>query len=219
MTIAATDSRPYHHGDLHNACVRAALELLEAEGLEAVTLRGVAERAGVSRSAPYRHFSDKRALLAAAAEQGFKLLTDAIRQANQAAGPDPAARVAAGCRAYARFGAAHPCLYRLMFAGDFCEGPLFDAEKSPEQSEFPALAAAGDAAYDVLIGELTDAQAAGAVRLRDPKAQALVVWAAIHGLMSLYLDNRTGYAGHETAELETVVEGMLQTLLEGLRAS
>ncbi len=63
MTVAATDSRPYHHGDLHNACVRAALELLEAEGLEAVTLRGVAERAGVSRSAPYRHFSDKRALL------------------------------------------------------------------------------------------------------------------------------------------------------------
>ena len=67
----------YHHGDLGNACIAAALDLIRHEGIEAVTLRAVAQRIGVSRSAPYRHFIDKRALLAACAERGFRDLVGA----------------------------------------------------------------------------------------------------------------------------------------------
>lgn len=218
MSMSATATRPYHHGDLRNACVRAALELLEAEGLEALTLRAVAERAGVSRSAPYRHFETKRALLAATAEEGFRLLTDALDQALRKASNDATERLRDGCAAYARFGARYPCLYRLMFAGDLCEGPLFDSEEAPEDSEFPELAAAGEAAYDVLINALASAQQTGAIRAREPRSQALAVWAAIHGVMSLYLDNRTSYAHHETEALEAVVSSVLDVVAEGLQA-
>lgn len=218
MTAGAAQLvRPYHHGDLRNACVRAALELLETEGLEATTLRAVAERAGVSRSAPYRHFETKRALLAATAAEGFRRLTADLQRAQEKAGTDSEARLYAGCLAYVRFGASHPSLYRLMFAGDFCEGPLFDAEETPEDSEFPELREAGDNAYNVLIDGLAAAQADGAIREREPRNQALAVWAAIHGVMSLYLDNRTAYARHETACLEGVLREVLDIMLEGLR--
>ena len=216
MGTATVSQRSYHHGDLRNACLRSALELLEEGGLEAVTLRAVAERTGVSRSAPYRHFATKRALLAAAAAPGFRRLHDAIAAARDTAGDDPQTRLTAGCGAYARFGAGHPHLYRLMFAGDFCEGPLFGNRTPVEESEFPELIEAGNDAFDSLVEGLEEAQAQGALRPRDPRAQAVAVWSMIHGVMSLYLDNRTAYARHETAALEAVLQEVLAIAFEGL---
>lgn len=213
---AATSPHRYHHGDLRNACVRGALELLEEGGLDAVTLRAVAERAGVSRSAPYRHFSTKRALLAAAAAEGFRRLTAAIVEARDGAGDEPRERLMAGCIAYTRFGAGHPHLYRLMFAGDFCEGPLFDNRPEAEDSEFPELIETGNDAYDTLVEGLAEAQTQGALRPREPRSQALAVWSMMHGVMSLYLDNRTVYGHHETAALEAVLQGVLTIAFEGL---
>lgn len=216
MGTPTVPQRSYHHGDLRNACLRSALELLEEGGLEAVTLRAVAERTGVSRSAPYRHFDTKRALLADAAAAGFRQLHDAIAAARDAAGDDPQTRLTAGCGAYARFGTEHPHLYRLMFAGDFCEGPLFGNRTPVEESEFPALIEAGNAAFDSLVEGLEEAQSRGVLRPRDPRSQALAVWAMIHGVVSLYLDNRTAYARHETAALEGVLQEVLAIAFEGL---
>src|SRR5215207_8044733 len=71
-------AKTYHHGDLRDALVRAALDILVNEGPEALTLRGVARAAGVSQAAPYRHFADRRALVAAVAEEGFKRLQRAM---------------------------------------------------------------------------------------------------------------------------------------------
>src|SRR6516225_9375031 len=75
LPIAVQDhSRPYHHGDLWRALVQAGIEILHEEGVHALTLRAVARRAGVSHAAPYRHFADKEALLAAIAEDGYRRL-------------------------------------------------------------------------------------------------------------------------------------------------
>lgn len=216
MNTVKPATRGYHHGDLRNACMRCALALLEEGGLESVTLRAVAERAGVSRSAPYRHFPTKRALLAAAAAAGFRGLHTAITEARDNAGDDPRARLMAGCAAYARFGTAHPHLYRLMFAGDFDEGPLFDNRPAAEDAEFPELIEAGNETYDLLVEELTEAQQQGVLRPREPRTQALAVWSMMHGVMSLYLDNRTSYGHHETAALEAVLKGVLEIAFEGL---
>jgi len=216
--LAKTDGRRhYHHGNLCQACVDTAMRLLDEGGLEAVTLRAVAQRTGVSRSAPYRHFETKRALLAAVAAEGFRRLTRALEAARDAAGGDAIERLVAGCVAYVRFGTDHPQLYRLMFAGDLCKGPLFGDEREAEQ-EFPELAQAGDAAYDVLVQGLIAAQQAGLVRDREPAVQALSAWAAIHGVMSLYLDNRTAY-GEDAEAVESVARAVMATVMEGLRAS
>src|SRR5437764_560426 len=73
--------RAYHHGDLKAALIDSALEILRKEGLEALTLRAVARRAGVSQAAPYRHFADRRALVAAVAERGFERMQAAMMNA------------------------------------------------------------------------------------------------------------------------------------------
>ena len=113
---AATARRrtAYHHGDLRAALVRAATALLDTEGPLGVTLRGAARGAGVSQAAPYRHFSDKSALLAAVAEDGFRRLRHAIARAARTHARDPVAALRAMAIAVVRFAAAHPSHYRLM---------------------------------------------------------------------------------------------------------
>src|SRR6185503_17019443 len=95
----------YHHGELRPALLRAAAKVLEAEGREAVSLRDLARRAGVSHAAPYRHFADREALLAALAEEGFVLLAAELEG-------KPRREQAV---AYVRFALANPGRFRLMF--------------------------------------------------------------------------------------------------------
>ncbi|SRR6185503_4140528 len=95
----------YHHGELRPALLRAAAKILEQEGREAISLRDLARRAGVSHAAPYRHFADRQALLAALADEGFALLTQALQG-------KPWREQAV---AYVRFGLANPERFTLMF--------------------------------------------------------------------------------------------------------
>tara|TARA_B100001079_G_scaffold265400_1_gene271098 strand:- start:1096 stop:1707 length:612 start_codon:yes stop_codon:yes gene_type:complete len=166
----------YHHGDLGNACIAAALDLIRHEGIEAVTLRAVAQRIGVSRSAPYRHFIDKRALLAACAERGFRDLVGAA-EAVLARHPvvDLAALIAV-MRRYAEIGQANPTLYRLMFAQAFV----------PEDN--PALTAAADAAFATLYQAIETGQASGHLAPGATYSRVLLVWSSVHGLVSLCND-------------------------------
>jgi AcrR family transcriptional regulator len=97
----------YHHGDLRQAALQKAGEILEKEGLESLSLREVARRAGVSHNAPYRHFSDHDRLLVALVEEGFEMLIDALaRRPRREMG-----------EAYVDFAFAHPQRFRLMFGG------------------------------------------------------------------------------------------------------
>src|SRR5258706_6813060 len=133
-------SRPYHHGDLRDTLLQSALELLESEGIDALSLRELARRVGVSHAAPSHHFPDKRALLAALAAHGFATLADEMDRAATRAGRDPVRRLTATGVAYVRFALAHPRLFRLMFGSDF-----------DERDAHPELAAAGERAFAVLL--------------------------------------------------------------------
>src|ERR1700743_2586808 len=106
---------PYHHGGLRDALIHAALEILESEGLAALSLRAVARRAGVSAAAPYHHFPDKQALLDAVAERGFDALTAAMTERMDRAGDDAARLDGKGIGAVA-FAVANPALFGLMFS-------------------------------------------------------------------------------------------------------
>jgi len=101
----STSHPSYHHGELRPALLRAAARILEKEGRDAISLRDLARRAGVSHSAPYRHFADRQALLAALAEEGFALLAAALQG-------KPWREQA---MAYLRFALANPERFRLMF--------------------------------------------------------------------------------------------------------
>ncbi|WP_205849267.1 TetR/AcrR family transcriptional regulator [Natronospirillum operosum] len=166
----------YHHGDLAPALVQAAREILETEGLSKLSLRAAARRAGVSQAAPYHHFRDKTALLAAVAAEGHRTFTRAMVEGMSQAGTDPAERLVACGVAYVDFATHNPGLFRLMFGGTI------------EQCEiFPDLVAAGAASYRVLedtVAALTPGQS-------EPEAlqiQALDAWSTVHGLAMLMID-------------------------------
>jgi AcrR family transcriptional regulator len=194
MKTARGRRRAYHHGNLRAALVEAALGLVTREGVDALTLRAAARLAGVSPAAPYRHFADKRALLAAVAEEGFRLLTTALREAGSGEA-DALGRFRARGPAYVGFATRHPSHFRVMFGREL-------ADRGPH----PALREAAQAAFDALVEGMAEAQRAGIVGEGDPRELGLTAWSTMHGLATLLLDGRLqALYGHSVEELVALV--------------
>src|SRR5215510_9562369 len=124
MSIRVARKRPdaYQHGDLRRALIQAGLKLLGEGGVRQLSLRAAAELAGVSHAAPYRHFRDKDALVAAIAEQGFRLLTRRMREEIDAAGSaDLLVRLRASAWGYVSFAIENPGYFRTIFGGIPCD--------------------------------------------------------------------------------------------------
>ena len=168
----------YHHGDLRRALLDAASGVLTADGVAALTLRGLASRVGVSRTAPYRHFADKSALLEAVAAEGFERLQTVVREAREAGADTPEAFVKLA-QAYVGFALSHPAHYRLMYG-----------REAISRRQRPALQVAADALYDELVGALTAAQEAGVMRQGDAEPLASIAWAQVHGLAMLMVEGQ-----------------------------
>src|SRR5687768_8807652 len=131
----------YHHGDLRRALIDQALRTIDKRGVEGLTLRGVGEALGVSRTALYRHFTDKQSLVAAVAGEGFRTLRLALIEAWERAGRRQAGFDAMG-EAYVQFAVAHPAHYRVMF-GRFVESGVRDPQLIEEaEAAFQALVTA-----------------------------------------------------------------------------
>lgn len=140
-----TVKRTYHHGDLRAAFLKAAASEIECRGFEVLSLRELASSIGVAHSAPYRHFADRNALLAALAAQGFAELLKRYRDG--ASEKTPSARLRACGRAYLELAADRPQLFRLMFASD-----LMSATSQAD----PALVEAATACYIALEERVRD---------------------------------------------------------------
>src|SRR5499427_8436565 len=179
--------RPYHHGDLRRAIVKAALEILsETQSLE-ISLRELARRAGVSHNAPYKHFTDKRELLAAVSTAGFEALTE--RMSDEIAKDSNArAQLFAMLRAYIHHGVENPALYRLMFGG-YLSGPD-DARPAIER-------AAAEKTKALLAGTIAKGGLGRAIpnipRNESKIAGAILAcWSLVHGLTMLLADGLVG---------------------------
>ena len=157
----------YHHGDLRAALIVAAREALETMPPDAVSLKSLAARLGVSQPAPYRHFGSRDALLAAVAADGFERFHTLLTEA--AAGATGGQEFEACCLAYVAFGRANMSVYRLMFASRLLQ-----------TSEDQALKLAASAAFDMLVEGVTRYVPAERVL-----ATAIWVWSTLHGLVML----------------------------------
>ena len=166
----------YHHGDLRRALIAEAARTIQARGVDHLTLRGVGETLGVSRTALYRHFSDKAALLAAVGAEGFRQLRSDLVEAWQKHGGGRPGFEAMGV-AYVRFAIDHPSYYRVMFGG------LLD-----NRHEDTDLAQNAGAAFQVLVDAVIAQQQAGLVRIDDPRALSRYIWATVHGIAMLGID-------------------------------
>src|SRR4051812_33434126 len=114
VRLARKPAHQYHHGDLQPALLQAAVRTIQKQGVHALTLRAVGEELGVSRSALYRHFTDKAALLVAVAREGFRMLRIELEGAWERGGKGRPGFEAMG-DAYVRFAIAQPSHYRVMF--------------------------------------------------------------------------------------------------------
>jgi hypothetical protein len=175
-----TDSGPgrrgYHHGNLREALVDAALELIANKGPAGFTVAEAARLAGVSPAAPYRHFRDADALLAEVALRGFDRLADRLGKAWNQGGPDPVRAFEAMGKAYLGFARQEPAYYAAMFDSRIAMEAHAD------------LQAASDRAFGVLR-DAADRVAATAPAARRPPSlmMALHVWAMAHGIASLFV--------------------------------
>jgi AcrR family transcriptional regulator len=168
----------YHHGNLRRALLDEALATIRADGVEGLTLREIGTRLGVSRTAMYRHFADKRALLSAVATEGFRTLRQQLVSAWEEGGRGRAAFDAMGV-AYIRFAADNPTHYRVMFGG-FVDPNACDAE----------LAAEAGGAFQALVDAVAALQRQGLVRTDDTLKMARFIWAVVHGVSMLDIDGQ-----------------------------
>jgi AcrR family transcriptional regulator len=171
-----SERRGYHHGNLREALIAAALELIAAKGTAGFTIAEAARLAGVSPAAPYRHFRDAEALLAEVAVRGFEHFAAVLTRARNGEGSDPIRGFEAMGRAYLAFAREEPAYYAAMF------------EARLDLDAHQGLREAGDRAFAVLR-EAADTLAARLPRETRPPSLmvALHVWALSHGIASLFV--------------------------------
>ena len=171
---------PYHHGDLHEALLKAAVQVLERDGLPGLTLRAVAREAGVSHAAPTHHFGDLTGLLSELAAIGFREFGAAMVAA-RASAATPAERGVASAKAYVAYAQAHPGMYGLMFRSE-----RLDYSR-------PSLHEASDASFAGLargVGASRQEQISEESLLLDQAAAIAGAWSLVHGFTMLLLDGR-----------------------------
>lgn len=170
-------SERYHHGDLKNALIEAAIDILAEEGVQGLSLRKVAARAGVSHAAPYAHFTDKQALIAAVSTEGYRRLAGQLQSAIELYPNDPLRQLIEGAWAYIEFALDDPAHFKITLSGV--------VEK---EQDYPALVKATESAFVLLEQIVGTCQQADILRPSAEDLMAVSVWSVIHGLVTLALD-------------------------------
>jgi AcrR family transcriptional regulator len=175
-----TKPKPYHHGNLREALLEAAIALVGEVGSTAFTLREVARRAGVSHNAPYRHFRDKEDLMRAVAAEGYRELIGAMAAA---AGKQSCAldRLKHAGLAYIEFALRRPEHFTVMFEAPFSGQTHYDALEAAKQ------------AFSALVGLVKGAQDEGQLKSGDPTEYAYLAWTMVHGVAKLAITGRLPY--------------------------
>jgi AcrR family transcriptional regulator len=190
--------RGYHHGNLREALIRAALDLIAQKGPAGFTFADAARWAGVSSAAPYRHFRDREALLADVARRGFELFEAALAQAWNDGRPDPYRAFENIGRAYLAFARNEPAHYSAMFEA----GIALDAD--------PGLRDAANRSFEVLR-RASEALCARTTAEKRPPAlmMSLHVWALSHGVASLFARGDGGRRALPMSAEELLEAGVL----------
>jgi AcrR family transcriptional regulator len=165
----------YHHGDLSRSLLEAAIRAIDETG-ERLSLSSAARAAGVSVAAPYRHYENREALLAAVLAEGFRDLTRRTEEARLRHSADPREALIETGMAYVAFAVQRPHLYRLMF-GPECN-----------KAAYPELKQAGHESLAVLHSAVSDARERLGLSEADVPTYALAGWSITHGFASLHVD-------------------------------
>jgi len=191
----------YHHGNLREALINAALELIGSKGTGGFTFAEAARHAGVSAAAPYRHYKDRDALLADVAREGFEAFGKAMAKTGRSAKSDT---LTAMGKTYLEFARTHPAYYSAMF------------ESGLNFSDYPDLRKAADATLHGLRAAVEELIAAMPAGKKPPATMvALHIWAISHGIASLF-GRGDGAAFKQPISAEDLLESQMLIYLDGL---
>jgi AcrR family transcriptional regulator len=187
--------------NLRRAILDASLELIDRRGLGALSVREVSRRLGVTHGAPYHHFKDRGAILAALTQEGFERLEQELRAA-AGRSEDPRQRFEALGRAYVAFAVAQPSYFRLMFRPELAG-----------KGKHASIERAAQSAFGVLEEVVAECRAAGFGRGISAEALALTAWTASHGLAALCIDGQlTAESPAALARMMSATVGKLLTV-------
>jgi len=196
----------YHHGNLRRVLIDTALEIISEQGADDVSLRQIAKRAKVSHTAPYRHFKDKNAILAAVAKEGFDMM---LRQTEERIAKSPADELEhfAICGlSYIDFALNYPSHYRVMFGSRYknsCYTDKFTPESTPS--------------FALLQDNIRICQEKGMLKKGDIREMTLAAWSIVHGFAMLRIDNHLPEQGMDEKKLKELRRAVVMTLYSGLR--
>lgn len=196
----------YHHGNLRKELLAVARRDLREKGIENLSLRALAREIGVSQTAPYRHFDDKPALLAALATQGFTELNARTQKALATAGHDSEAMLIGAGQTYIGYARDNPELFRLMF------GPR--PEPRHELAE-PGYARERDQAFAGISTIMQQGIEQQVFQQDDPVQLARAAWAMVHGLATLIIDHFSNC--WEADSLDQQIADSLHIFARGVR--
>ena len=190
----------YHHGDLRNALIEAGLEILTQEGENALSLRKVARKVGVSHAAPYRHFANKEILIAAIADEGYQKLEAQMKEAIAQFPDDSSVQLIELGWAYIQFALENPSHLRVMFT-DFSEACELETEST----------------FDLLVQTIKVGQETNDVVAGDAMPLALTLWSVVHGLSIFLIENKIPPVTSGAISAEEVARACLQVAYGGVR--
>ena len=194
----------YHHGDLRSTLIAVAIELLGEGDIHTLSLRKIAQKAGVSHNAPYMHFADKEAVLAAIAEEGFRSLLNVVKTAVSEAGNNSTRqKIIAASKAYVRFALERPNHMQVMFYS-------YDVEK------YPKLLESSQASLNCLFKLVKAGQENGELGSGNTHEMTKAIWAMVHGVATLSSTYKKNLLNPEKTMSEEVVSTFLDCLLDGL---
>jgi AcrR family transcriptional regulator len=194
--------KTYHHGDLKNALIKAGVKILAKDGVSGLSLRKVASKAGVSHTAPYSHFADKQALIAAISTEGFRQLYERVNKVVEEYKTEPSRQLIETAWAYVQFALDDPDRFKVMFSG------VLDKEK-----EYPEFVAESQRNFQLVKRIVETNQAAGMLRSGPSDLAALSAWGIFHGFIMLLLEGQISHTILEQKSLRQLVEFQLEQIM------
>ena len=195
-------SKKYHHGDLKNALIKAGVEILAKEGVSGLSLRKVAQHAGVSHSAPYAHFPDKQSLIAAISTEGFNQLYIELEAAVSPYSKNPKKQLLEGVKAYVRFAEENTDTFKIMFSG------VLEKEK-----DYPSFVDISSKTFRLVVDVVRACQDTGIFPAAPAELMAVSVWGQVHGILSLALEGQISHTVLDKHKVEDIVSFALEQMI------
>jgi AcrR family transcriptional regulator len=197
--------KTYHHGNLKQTLIDVSLDILVKEGHQSLSIRKVATQAGVSQSAPYRHFIDQEALYAEVACVGFQRLSDVLQELRKKYKKTPLIQFRESGVIYVEFALNNPALFQIMYGNQI-----------PDHSKYPFLIESEDQTFQILLDILTDCKNEGSIQTDDIQGSATSAWTLVHGIAVLLSGKQVMFRSTDLKKARKVTKDLIQFLYVGM---